>query len=147
MSNTDSDTSPTHPLMRLDAMPCSRFFRDMDGDLGEQIEVDHLTNPMGEIWRRLKYRNGKTSWMPDRLLTEIHTYNKDACELYYATKAAYEDGYETAQQSCCEMMIRRERLLARWLEWARMHGHLEHAAGIVADTREMLPPQLLPENT
>ena len=50
----------------------------MDGDLGEQIEVDHLTNPMGEIWRRLKYRNGKTSWMPDRLLTEIHTYNKDA---------------------------------------------------------------------
>jgi hypothetical protein len=67
-------------------------------------------------------------------------------ELYYATKAAYEDGYETAQQSCREMMIRRERLLARWLEWARMHGHLEHAAGIVADTRVMLPPQLLPDN-
>ena len=67
-------------------------------------------------------------------------------ELYYATKAAYEEGYETAQQSCCEMMIRRERLLARWLEWARMHGHLDHAAGIVADTREILPPQFLPEN-
>jgi hypothetical protein len=62
----------------LDDAACSRFFRDRDGDLGEQIEVDHLTNPMGEIWRRLKYRNGKTSWMPDRLLTEIHTYNKDA---------------------------------------------------------------------
>jgi hypothetical protein len=30
------------------------------------------------------------------------------------------------------------RILARWLEWARAHGHLEHAAGIVADTREVL---------
>jgi hypothetical protein len=29
-------------------------------------------------------------------------------------------------------------ILARWLEWARAHGHLEHAAGIVADTRAML---------
>jgi hypothetical protein len=64
-------------------------------------------------------------------------------ELYYATKAAYEEGYETAQQSCCEMMILRERLLARWIEWARMHGHLDHAAGIADDTREILPPQTL----
>lgn len=28
--------------------------------------------------------------------------------------------------------------LARWLEWARMHGHLEHAGGIVDATREIL---------
>ena len=59
-------------------------------------------------------------------------------ETYYAEKAAYEQGYETAQQSCCEMLIARERLLARWLEWARAHGHLEHAAGIVADTWDIL---------
>ncbi len=29
-------------------------------------------------------------------------------------------------------------LLDRWLEWARMHGHLEHAEGIVKDSRELL---------
>jgi hypothetical protein len=65
---------------------------------------------------------------------------------YYAEKAAYENGYETAQQSCCEMLNARERLLARWLEWARAHGHLDHAAGIADDTREILPPQMLATN-
>jgi hypothetical protein len=64
-------------------------------------------------------------------------------ESYYAEKAAYEQGYETAHQSCCEMLNIRERLLARWLEWARAHGHLDHAAGIADETREILPPQLL----
>lgn len=29
-------------------------------------------------------------------------------------------------------------LIVRWLEWARMHGHLEHAEGIVKDSRELL---------
>lgn len=61
-----------------------------------------------------------------------------------AEEKAYEMGYETAQQSCAEMMIRRERLLARWLEWARMHGHLGHAEGLVEDTRQVLPPQFFP---
>jgi len=64
-------------------------------------------------------------------------------ESYYAEKAAYEQGYETAHQSYCEMLNIRERLLARWLEWARAHGHLDHAAGIADDTRKILPPQLL----
>ena len=32
-------------------------------------------------------------------------------------------------------------LVARWLEWARMHGHLEHAEGIVKDSREMICSQ------
>jgi hypothetical protein len=74
------NTETTSPPSPLGSDNCSRFFRDRDGDLGEQIEVDHSTSPMGEIWRRLKYRNGKTSWMPDRLLTEIHTYNKEFAE-------------------------------------------------------------------
>ena len=25
--------------------------------------------------------------------------------------------------------------LAKWIEWARMHGHLEHVAGIADETR------------
>jgi hypothetical protein len=29
-------------------------------------------------------------------------------------------------------------IIARWLEWARMHGHLEHAEGIVKDSRELI---------
>ena len=29
-------------------------------------------------------------------------------------------------------------VLSRWMEWARAHGHLEHAAGIAADTRDIL---------
>lgn len=28
--------------------------------------------------------------------------------------------------------------LAKWLEWARMHGHLDHAAGIADDTRGLI---------
>ena len=30
------------------------------------------------------------------------------------------------------------KLLERWLEWARMHGHLDHAEGIVKDSRELI---------
>jgi len=30
------------------------------------------------------------------------------------------------------------RIIERWLEWARMHGHLEHAEGIVTDSRELI---------
>jgi hypothetical protein len=33
---------------------------------------------------------------------------------------------------------RAQVLLSRWMEWARAHGHLEHAAGIAADTRDIL---------
>ena len=61
----------------LNAPICSRYFKDKDGDIGEQIEANHLTNRMGEIWRRLKYKNGKTSWMPDRFLTEVFIYNNE----------------------------------------------------------------------
>jgi len=28
--------------------------------------------------------------------------------------------------------------LAKWIEWARMHGHLEHAEGLVDMTREII---------
>lgn len=34
-----------------------------------------------------------------------------------------------------ERIKRLETTLAKWLEWARMHGHLEHAAGIADETR------------
>jgi hypothetical protein len=34
--------------------------------------------------------------------------------------------------------IRLKCTLAKWIEWSRMHGHLAHDAGIVADTREIL---------
>ena len=30
------------------------------------------------------------------------------------------------------------RIIERWLEWARMHGHLDHAEGIVKDSRELI---------
>ena len=30
------------------------------------------------------------------------------------------------------------RIIERWLEWARMHGHLEHAEGIVRDSRVLI---------
>ena len=29
-------------------------------------------------------------------------------------------------------------ILSRWIEWARMHGHLEHAGGIVIDSKEYI---------
>jgi len=28
--------------------------------------------------------------------------------------------------------------LAKWIEWARMHGHLDHAAGITVESRHIL---------
>ena len=65
-------------------------------------------------------------------------------ELYYATKAAYEEGYESAAQYCAEMIIAKERLLAEWLKWAEHYG--QHCEGLDVKTREILPPQLLPEN-
>jgi len=29
-------------------------------------------------------------------------------------------------------------IIERWIEWAMMHGHLEHAEGIVNDSRELI---------
>ena len=37
-----------------------------------------------------------------------------------------------------ELTIRAYRIIERWLEWARMHGHLDHAEGIVKDSRELI---------
>lgn len=31
--------------------------------------------------------------------------------------------------------------LAKWIKWARMHGHLEHAGGIVDESRRALDSQ------
>ena len=36
------------------------------------------------------------------------------------------------------LTLRAYRIIERWLEWARMHGHLEHAEGIVKDSREWI---------
>jgi len=30
------------------------------------------------------------------------------------------------------------RIIERWLEWARLHGHLDHAKGIVKDSCELI---------
>ena len=38
----------------------------------------------------------------------------------------------------CQHARRALILLTRWLEWARMHGHLDHAEGIVKDSRELI---------
>ena len=40
-----------------------------------------------------------------------------------------------------ELTLRAYRIIERWLEWARMHGHLEHAEGIVQESRELLTKQ------
>jgi hypothetical protein len=36
------------------------------------------------------------------------------------------------------LTLRAYRIIERWLEWARMHGHMEHAEGIVKDSRELI---------
>jgi hypothetical protein len=36
------------------------------------------------------------------------------------------------------LTLRAYRIIERWLEWARMHGQLEHAEGIVKDSRELI---------
>ena len=36
------------------------------------------------------------------------------------------------------LTLRAYRIIERWLEWARAHGHLEHAEGIVRDSRELI---------
>jgi chemotaxis regulatin CheY-phosphate phosphatase CheZ len=37
-----------------------------------------------------------------------------------------------------ELTRRAYRIIWRWIEWARMHGHLEHAEGLVTDSRELI---------
>ena len=36
------------------------------------------------------------------------------------------------------LTLRAYRIIERWLEWARAHGHLEHAEGIVKDSRDLI---------
>jgi hypothetical protein len=45
------------------------LFRDRDGDLGIGIEAGQAPN--GDPWIKLKYKNGRTSWMPAHFLKEI----------------------------------------------------------------------------
>lgn len=52
------------------------LFRDRDGDLGIGIEAKNC--PLGEPWIKLKYKNGRTSWMPAHYLKEIEMIKK--CE-------------------------------------------------------------------
>ena len=44
-------------------------------------------------------------------------------------------GWSTLQR---ERIKRLESTLAKWIEWARMHGHIEHAAGIADDSRRLI---------
>ena len=37
-----------------------------------------------------------------------------------------------------DLTRRAYRIIERWLEWARMHGHLEHAGGLVEDSRDLI---------
>jgi hypothetical protein len=37
-----------------------------------------------------------------------------------------------------DLTLRAYRIIERWLEWARMHGHLDHAEGIVEDSRYLI---------
>ena len=41
------------------------------------------------------------------------------------------------------LTLRAYRIIERWLEWARMHGHLEHAEGIVNDSRDLIANAVL----
>jgi hypothetical protein len=55
------------------------------------------------------------------------------CDFLSCPDCAAEDADLLASEN-----IRLKCTLAKWIEWARIHGHLDHAAGIVADTREIL---------
>ena len=59
-------------------------------------------------------------------------------ETYYSSRAAYEEGYESAKEAWRDEIEKRNEILKRWLEWARAHGHLNHAEGLASDTRETL---------
>lgn len=45
------------------------LFRDRDGDIG--VGVESKPDHQGVPWIKLKYRNGRTSWMPSTFLTEV----------------------------------------------------------------------------
>lgn len=45
---------------------------------------------------------------------------------------------QSTSESNDVMTLRAFGIIKRWLEWARAHGHLEHAAGIVCDSRELI---------
>ena len=61
---------------------------------------------------------------------------------------AWMHGAAARKEQCRKLATERDQLrmeltaakctLAKWIEWARMHGHLDHAAGIAAETREIL---------
>ena len=36
------------------------------------------------------------------------------------------------------LTLRAYRIIERWIEWARAHGHIDHAEGIVRDSRELI---------
>ena len=77
-------------------------------------------------------------------LAEIHSwreYATDACTTLRCERdellSKYAMHHAEAERMTAES-IRLKCTLAKWQAWARMHGHLEHAAGIAADTREIL---------
>lgn len=68
---------------------------------------------------------------------------------HYAGCACHERGWENKWKAAIEIAARAEHerierlesMIGKWLEWARMHGHLEHAAGIADDSRRLISPE------
>jgi hypothetical protein len=52
-------------------------------------------------------------------------------------KQEYEIWRKAYARDCAHNAMARS-IVKRWLEWARAHGHIEHAEGIVNDTRELI---------
>lgn len=67
---------------------------------------------------------------------ERDEWRKKAVDLH----AKYAMHHAEAERMTAES-IRLKCTLAKWQAWARMHGHLDHAAGIAAETRAILSPE------
>ena len=39
-------------------------------------------------------------------------------------------------------LVAAKTTLAKWIEWARMHGHLDHAGGIADDSRRIISSEI-----
>lgn len=67
----------------------------------------------------------------------LNTFDGKASKLA-ADLATHAENLERECDALTLEIVAAKCTLAKWIEWARMHGHLDHASGIAADTREIL---------
>jgi hypothetical protein len=104
-------------------------------DFSGSYKTDHEGNEFIFLGGRQCLRLVKNTHFGD-MYVEIQEGTKEECEKRLRTELVQTE--QICEVDACQKWRAARDCLILWREWARAHGHLEHAAGIVSRTNDIL---------